>query len=326
MDLEFEVLSRLRRSENFLSGEKLAEEIGVSRMAVWKAVERLKAKGYLIEVKAKKGYLLKGLKRDVLPIYEIQHELKTAIIGRKVYCLSEVESTMDEVRRLTYEEEGLTLIAERQKAGRGRLGRNWHSPQGGVYLSVLLKPKIHPSKISCLPLMGGLIVAETLRSLYGIKAELKWPNDVVYMEKKISGILFEASVEQDIVHYVILGIGVNLNLTVKDFPLSLKRKACSVKMILGRDISRIAFLKELLKRLDNWYLVFLREGSKPIIEGWSKISATLGKMVRVKLPGRELKGLAEKLDEDGGLILRTPKGSTVKVLSGDVYHLSTYST
>lgn len=319
MRLEAEILRKLKHARGFVSGQRLAEELSVSRMAVWKAVERLKAEGYRIEAKAKKGYRLVNLKSDLLNAMEIQHELGTKTIGGEVFCLKESESTMDEVRRLSSRGEGLTVIAERQTCGRGRLGRSWHSPSGGIYLSILLKPKIQPQKVPCLSLLGGLAAAETLRSLYRVDARLKWPNDVVCGEKKLCGVLVEASVEHDIVHYAILGVGVNLN--VAGFPRSLRGKACSIQMLLERKVSRLEFVREFLRRLDGWYQVFLREGCRPVVEAWSRLSATLGRKVEVKLPRAAFRGVAEALDEDGALILRLPKGGRVKVFAGTLRHL-----
>ena len=317
MNLEEKVLQKLKEQKN-VSGEMLAREFNVSRMAVCKAVGRLRAEGYRIESKPRKGYRLLPLEDEPLNIFEIGRNLGTKVVGREIYCLKEVDSTMDEVKKFAEKPEGLVVVAERQLKGRGRLSREWFSPKGGLYLSILLKPKIQPQMVPCLSLLGGLAVCETVRSLYQMDAKLKWPNDVVYGGRKLSGVLVEASIEQDLIHYVILGIGVNLNLDKPDFPPSLRKTACSVKMVLQRQVSRPEFARNLLRKIDYWYDVLHKKGSEPIIEAWVKLSSTIGKLVKVRLPGGSLTGIAETLDEDGALILKTPNGNRVKVYAGEV--------
>lgn len=249
----------------------------------------------------------------------IQHQLRTKIVGSKIYHLKEVESTMDEAKKLAGGREGLTIIAERQVKGRGRLGRVWHSPLGGIYLSIVLKPPA--SSIPCLPLLGGLAVAETLRDLYRIDARLKWPNDVTYQNRKLGGILLESKIESNMVHHVILGIGVNLNIRVSRLPENLKNEACSVMELTGKKVSKNRFVRELLKRLDIWYNVLISEGCKPLLKAWSRLSETLGRKVKVYTQSQTIKGIAEKIGSNGALILRLPVGTRTKIFAEEVKHL-----
>ena len=244
-------------------------------------------------------------------------------IGRKILRFKELESTMEAARKYAESEgEGLVILAERQTRGRGRFGRAWHSPEGGVYLSILLKPEVHPSRLSCLTFTAGLATAETVRSLYRVNCKLKWPNDLVYQGRKLAGILLESRIEGERVYHVILGVGFNLNVKVSALPEEVRGNACSIMELTGKGHSKLRFVRVFLKKFDTWYQVFLSKGCKPILEAWSRLSETLGRKVRVEFEdGRTVEGVAESLGEDGSLTLKLPDGSNVKVSPTEILRL-----
>jgi len=311
------LLILLRDSKRvYRSGEELAKALGVSRVAVWKHVKTLRDTGYVIEAKPKLGYrLLK--EADILKPTLVKEGLRTNFIGCEVRCYDAVPSTQSVVKEAAERgfREGFVAIAEEQTAGRGRRGRSWVSPRGGLWLSILLKPGLPPPKLPLLMLAAGLAVSKAVETTCGLKAELKWPNDVLINGRKVAGILAEASVEADLVHYVVLGIGVNVN---NDLPVKLKEEATTLKEQLGSSVARVKLVQELLKALEDEYLTLKRGGYQEVLDGWRARSSILKSEVMVSLMGEAYEGVAEDVDGDGALILRLKDGSLKRFLAGDV--------
>jgi BirA family transcriptional regulator, biotin operon repressor / biotin---[acetyl-CoA-carboxylase] ligase len=309
------ILSYLKGG-SWVSGEDMANRRGISRAAVWKQIQLLRAKGYDIESSTNKGYRLVS-EPDLLDAGALRQDLKTKIVGRDIYYYPEVESTNNTARKLAWScDDGTVVVAETQRAGKGRRSRSWHSPPGGLWISVILKPRISLDQAYRINMAASVAVARTLSSLYGIKATIKWPNDILVNDKKICGILLEISAEVDRLDYAIIGIGLNANVEAKNFPKDWK--VISLSEELGSRVSRTDLAQRLLEELENAYRSM---GSKEGYEDWCRLSATLGKQVRITSYGGDLEGLAESLSEDGALMLRLP-GETRRILAGDCIHLN----
>lgn len=313
-------IDELLAKGSFISGQRAAEILGVSRTAVFKRVQQLKKLGYQIESVRGRGYRLVPKFDGLLPL-EIKTKLNTRIFGKEIITLESIDSTQSYMRKLAGEgaPEGTVVIALEQKLGRGRMNRTWFSPKGGLWFSLLLRPSIPPKDLHKLTLLLGVAVATTLVS-FGVKASLKWPNDVLIDHKKVCGILLEASTDTDRVEYVIAGVGMNANNSLAEFPEEIRNSAISLKEVMGTKIDRAELLSRILKNTEDLYLEASERGFSRVISIWRSLSCTLGQMVEVHLLTGTLTGLALDIDEDGSLILKCEDGVR-KVYSGDVVFL-----
>lgn len=305
--------------EDFTSGEALSNKLGLSRTAVWKHIEALRGKGYRIEAVPARGYRLVEVP-DRLSALELVPLLGTHDLGCAVHYEEEVGSTNDVAFRLATEgaSHGEVVIAERQTRGRGRRGRAWSSPSGlNLYMSLVLRPELSPQRASELTLLSAVALAETLRE-GGADARIKWPNDVQVNGKKIAGILTELSAEPERVHFVVLGMGVNLNAEAEHFPEELRPLATSLSQVRAQKVPRALFTAALLTRLERWLDDHAERGFAPVRSAWKALSCTLGQQVLVRTDRTEFRGLAEDIDEAGALLVRTPEGALERVLAGDV--------
>jgi BirA family biotin operon repressor/biotin-[acetyl-CoA-carboxylase] ligase len=303
----------------YVSGEKISKDLGITRAAVWKEVQALKALGYGIRAVSHLGYRLCSVP-DKLFADEIQYGLRTKKVGKRIFSYEELGSTNSAAARLGEDgfSEGVCVFAEHQKKGRGRLGRVWSSPRGqGILVSVLLRPNLTPSEISRLTLMAALAVIRAIEAVTGLRPGVKWPNDVVHDGKKLCGILTEMSGETDRVRYVVVGIGLNVNALAKDLP----PKSTSLRQILGEKISRVALARRLLEEIENHYFRLGKGRFEDVSEEWENFSETTGQRVLVKTPGRTIHGRAAGVDTDGALWIRHDSGLRERVLSGDVERL-----
>lgn len=305
----------------FVSGAELARRLGVSRTALWKWVEGLRAAGYEIEARARRGYRLVSAPDLLLP-GEIQCGLAANVIGNRIYHYPAVGSTNDEARSLAErgEPEGTVVVAEGQHDGRGRLGRTWLSPAGtGVYLSVILRPPIAPQQAPRLTLVAGLAVARAVRSTCGLPALIKWPNDILLEGRKVAGILTEMRAEVERLGYVVIGVGTNVNLRAADFPAFLKDAATSLREEAGRPVSRVAYARSLLEEMDTLYGRFLAGGYPELLQEYRKYCTVLGQGVQVITPeGETVEGVAADVGEDGALVLERLDGRRQQFLCGEV--------
>jgi BirA family biotin operon repressor/biotin-[acetyl-CoA-carboxylase] ligase len=217
-------------------------------------------------------------------------------------------------------EEGTVVIAESQTGGRGRLGRKWISPEGGVWFSVILKPKLQPLHAPRITLLAGVAVAKAIRS-YGLTAKIKWPNDVLINGKKTCGILTEIGAEMDSINYIILGIGIDANVDTETFPDDVRDLSTSLKKELGHGINRVEFVQKLFSELEALYLKFQKEGFSPILEEWRNMSATIGEWVKITTQTKTIYGEAIGVDSEGALILETGEGKLEKIVAGNCEHL-----
>ena len=303
------ILKALRQSGGYVSGEILSKELGVSRVSVWKHIRNLRQDGYVVEA-SPRGYRLVSSPDLLLPC-----EFPDA--GQEIHHFGELASTMVAARELAKKgaNEGTLVVAESQTCGRGRLGREWFSPRGGVYFTLILKPKISPAYAPRINLMASVAVASAIREVIGLKAELKWPNDVLIGGRKVCGILAEMEAELDAMNFVNLGIGINVNASVSRY----EEMATSLKAELGREIPRREFLSAVLKKIEEQQALLTGDG---LLEEWRGLSATLGRYVRVVVPAGEIVGQAIDIDASGALIVKGEDGSLCSAIAGDCVHLS----
>jgi BirA family biotin operon repressor/biotin-[acetyl-CoA-carboxylase] ligase len=308
--------------DELISGEALSGKLGLSRAAVWKHVESLRGKGYRIEAVPARGYRLVEIP-DRLTSLELTPLLSTNELGRVVHALETAPSTNEVAFQLAAEGagHGEVVIAEQQTRGKGRRGRTWASPpRVNLYCSAILRPELPPQRAPELTLTAAVALAETLRDSR-VEAFIKWPNDVQVGGKKIAGILTELSADPDQVHFVVLGVGVNLNCRVEDLGPDVALTATSLMEARGEKVPRALFTAALFGRLEQRLDQHAREGFAPIQKAWRLLSSTLGQEVLVRTDGAELRGVAEDIDDAGALLVRTPRGAVERVLAGDVEQL-----
>lgn len=314
--MQDQIIFALKKSDGYLSGEDLSEELDTSRAAVWKNIQELRKEGYDIVAVPHLGYKLVSCPDKLLP-REIQFGLSTQILGKKIICYDSLSSTMDVAFQLGMQEakEGTVVVSESQTKGRGRLGRSWVSPKGkGVYMSIILRPDLFPSSVAQLTLLSAIALCEAVQRVSGLQPQIKWPNDLLIDNKKLAGILTELSAEMDRIRFVVVGIGVNVNTA----PTMLPSHATSLKAQTNQTISRIQLIQEILLRMEEWYTQLKSKGFAPVQERWKKLSLTLGKRIRIHDSYGDIEGQAVDLDKDGGLIIREDSGILVKRMSGDV--------
>lgn len=258
---------------------------------------------------------------DKLTPSMIKAGLNTTVIGRDIEYFEETESTNIIARQIASSvEEGTVVIAESQTGGRGRMGRKWLSPEGGIWLSIIIKPRIQPLYAHRITLLAGVSAAKAIRS-YGLEAKIKWPNDVLVKGKKVCGILTEIGAEIDSIEYVVVGIGIDANVDTELFPEEIRESSTSLKKEIGREINRIEFVQRLLEEFEALYLKFHRGGFSSILEEWRNMSATIGEWVKITTQTRIIYGEAIGVDNEGALILETEEGQLEKIVAGNCEHL-----
>jgi len=312
------ILEVLRQhATDWLSGERISRELQLSRTAVWKQIKALRALGISIEAQHAKGYRLVDVP-DLLFSADVLKGLDTLIIPRSLEIVPAIDSTNLELRKKAEAgaPEGAVLVADQQLAGKGRLGRQWASPAGvNLYCSVLLRPQIPVQQAPQLTFLSAVAVVDVLLAVGQVKAEVKWPNDILVGGAKIAGLLNEMSAETEQINYVVLGIGVNLNMTTDQFPSELNYPATSVFLETGHPVERRFFLRALLERLDFYYAEFLEQGFAPIRQRWEKLCPVINRRVSVDSgPVATVVGL----EADGALRLQYDGGTIERINAGDV--------
>lgn len=322
MCLDEKILSVLRNNtESYVSGEDLCGSAGVTRTSVWKHVEKLRQDGYEIEASPHVGYRLISIPDSLIP-EEIKWKLDTKFMGKSIISYKKVDSTNTVAYGLAEDgaSEGTVILAEEQAKGKGRRGRLWASPsKGGIYMSCVLRPGILPSEISKITLLAAVAAAKSIRQVTGLNAMIKWPNDILVNNKKICGILTEMKAEQDRIHFIVIGIGINVNTPCRLLP----KGASSLKDEMrprakSGSISRIEFTRKLLENLESEYLSLKKNGFNPIIEEWKHYSTMLGARIKVTAPDRTFEGQVYDIDDQGALVVRLESGVLERVSSGDI--------
>jgi BirA family biotin operon repressor/biotin-[acetyl-CoA-carboxylase] ligase len=302
------ILAQLRDTDGVLSGEALSAKLGISRVAVWKHIQKLQHLGYAIAA-TPKGYRLQGAP-DALYPWEFGDRQPN------VHYFAQVGSTMDIARDLARKNcpHMTVVVADHQRDGRGRLRRQWHSDTGGLYFTVVLRPEVSVLESPKINFAASLALARTLKQLFALDARVKWPNDVLINEKKIVGILSEMEAETDRISFVNIGIGVNVN----NDPTPKEPKADSLRNILARKLSRKKILAAFLDELEDWLAPSRFEA---VIDEWKSVTLTLNRQVRITTVRETSEGRAVDIDDQGSLIIKTADGSHKTILYGDCFHL-----
>lgn len=311
------ILGLLEQANGWLSSARMLEQLGVSRMAVSKQVRSLRGAGYSIEAAPRRGYRLVARTDRPLP-GEVQPLLRTQVVGRSYRYFLSIDSTNDYLKaRLRDLPDGTTVLAETQSRGRGRLQRPWFSPPGrNLYLSVLLKPAASPALAPQLSLVAAAALLRTLHAAGCREAVVKWPNDVLWRGRKLAGILCEMEAEADLIHGVVIGIGLNVNL--KSFPRALAGTAGSLLLALGHAVERPALAAALLNALDAEYASWARDGLAPSVRFLNAHSHVAGQEVAVTLPQGVVRGKALRITDEGLLRLALKRGAVRDIASGEV--------
>lgn len=317
--MKTKILELMRDNQDYISGQELCERFGVSRTAVWKAVNQLKEEGYDIEAVRNKGYRLKSAP-EVLSESELGSRIRTRWAGRNLSYLKETDSTNNDAKRCMEEGgvHGTLIVAERQTAGRGRRGRLWESPEGtAIYMTIGMKPEFAPDKVSMLTLVMALSVAEAIEEQSGLEAGIKWPNDVVVNKRKVCGILTEMILEAEYIRCVVTGVGINVN--QPSMPEEIAQTATSLFIEKGEKLSRAALIESVMRHFENNYDCFI--GSldlSELKEAYEARLANKNQLVRVLDPKGEYEGIARGIRCTGELIVELPDGIVREVYAGEV--------
>ncbi|PID58624.1 biotin--[acetyl-CoA-carboxylase] ligase [candidate division KSB3 bacterium] len=313
-------LLELLRSKphDYISGERLSNDLNMSRTAIWKHINTLRKLGYQIEAITSVGYKLLSSPRLLLPL-EIRNGLKTTTIGRHIHWSYELASTNTLALDLAEQgaEEGTVVLCEAQKHGRGRMKREWLSQaEADIALSIILRPEFAPGHASGITCISAISVVEALEKSCQLKPAIKWPNDIMIHGKKAAGILTELRAELDRIHHLIVGIGINVNST--RFPQELQDKATSLCLELQETVSRTKIVQRLLESFEFWYQTVCGLRPERAFERWRELSCTLGRYVTVNLGDTTLHGTASRMGLNGSLFVRLDSGEEREVLAGDV--------
>jgi BirA family biotin operon repressor/biotin-[acetyl-CoA-carboxylase] ligase len=315
------ILSALRENPDGVSGAQLAEQLEISRAAIWSRIEQLRQVGYEIEAGPHFGYRLVS-SPDALHADDLLARLgKTKIIGRDIRVFKETTSTNDVIEKLARDgvKEGVVVFAESQTKGRGRLGRKWISPaHKGLWFSILLRPNLNPQETTQLTVASATALRRAIISETNLRPEIKWPNDILVGGKKVAGILTELSAELDRVKHITLGIGVDVNVDASELPPEVRKIATSLKIESGEKILRAELATKILRELDKDYAKICAGKFSEVADEWEGGCATIGKNVTVQMGDRKICGRAESLDDDGALLVRTEHGHLERVIGGDV--------
>ncbi|KYH34206.1 bifunctional ligase/repressor BirA [Clostridium tepidiprofundi DSM 19306] len=369
--MKHKILDLLKENkEEFISGQRISEYLGVSRAAIWKYIKALKGEGYEIESVSRNGYRLISCP-DILNYDEVKNYLNTKYIGRNIEYFETIDSTnmrakeiamnggkangskvndsrmnggkmnssnadssnidgsnIDDVKinnsnmndsNMNCVKEGTVIVSEEQTLGRGRLGRKWISPKyKGIWMSIILRPNINPANVSKITHIGAAAVNKAIEDM-GVKTYIKWPNDIVINDKKVCGILTEMSGEMDNINYVVMGIGINVNIDKEEFDDEIKEIATSLKVATGKDINRKKLMASILNYFEEFYNEFIENGTiNKTLDICRKNSIVLGKQVRIIRRGQSENVIALQLNDEGELIIRHEDGKIEKLISGEI--------
>jgi BirA family biotin operon repressor/biotin-[acetyl-CoA-carboxylase] ligase len=322
MTTDAHILTALRTAgSGSVSGAELSQELGISRAAIWARIEELRQLGYDIEAGPHLGYRLVSAPDDLYADDLISRLGPTRVVGRDIRVFQETTSTNDVVEKLARDgvREGAVVFAESQSKGRGRLGRKWSSPaHKGLWFSVLLRPGLRPQETTQLTVASATALVRAIRSATGLRAVIKWPNDILIGRRKVAGILTELSAELDRVNHVILGVGVDVNQSAAEFPPELRKTAVSLRLAAGKPVSRPELAAGILRELDEDYGRVCAGRFGAVADEWAESCSTLGQEVVIRIGNRQLRGRAEALSEEGALLLRTDYGHLERIIGGDV--------
>ena len=317
--MKSEILALLRERGDYVSGQELCERFKVSRTAVWKAIGQLKKEGYQIEAVQNRGYLLAEGK-ELFGQHELESRMNTKWAGHPVRFYDALGSTnlQAKVDAENGAKEGTLIVADMQTAGRGRKGKAWSSPAGtNAYFTLILKPEFDVALSSMVTLVMGLAVAEGIWEACGVEAGIKWPNDIVAGGKKLCGMLAEMSVEREYIHYVVMGVGINVG--KQDFPPEIADIATSLWAECGKKVSRAGLIACVMKAFEECYASFLKEGNlSGLVERYSALLVNKDREVLVLDPKGEFRGMSLGINDTGELLVKREDGTITEVYAGEV--------
>ena len=317
---------KLLKSSNstYISGQEICNKLKISRTAVWKHIRKIRSLGYKIESKQNLGYRI--TRQTMLPLpLEITSGLKTKKIGKTVYYFNAIDSTQNFATKISNQNNsGTVIIAQRQTSGKGRLGRKWVSPSGGIWLSIILHPKFDASYATLFPIASSLALCVAIEKTLELKPELKWPNDVTLDGKKIAGMLVDISIESNQIEHLILGVGINYNVDTKKLNESLKNSehfyGAGTLLKNRQESNPTKLIQSFLYELEKICESVDKGGIDKIIKKWTSKSSTIGKRITVDTAESKMTGKAIKIDTDGALVI-LKNHSYHSVMVGDVNYL-----
>ena len=310
----------------YLSGQDLSDVLRISRVAVWKHIKKIQELGYTVESKQKLGYKLTKNSDALLP-WEITSGLKTKTLGQHAFYFDSTDSTQNQALKMAIEPEnnGAIIVAEKQTGGRGRSGRKWVSPKGGIWFSIILHPRFDISITTLFPIASALALSIALEKTFKISPELKWPNDITIKGKKLAGMLVDVSLESNKIENLVLGVGINFDVDVKQIEKNLKGTPNFYGVASLNEkktkIRPVELVQSFLVELEKIYKLLDTKQTKKIISEWTKRSSTIGKNVKLNTVDGEIKGKAIRIDDDGALVVSDNK-DTNRVIAGDIIHVS----
>ena len=314
-----EILRLLRSADGYISGQELCNRFGVSRTAVWKAINQLKEAGYEIEAQQNKGYRLMAAP-DLMTEAEIKSLMHTEWVAKEVLYFDTIDSTNTKAQELAEKgyPSGTLVVADKQESGKGRRGRNWVSPSGtGIFMTLMIKPDINPNNASMLTLVAALAVAKAITSVTGEKALIKWPNDIVINGKKVCGILTEMNAQFDYINHIVVGIGINVH--NESFPEEISQMASSLMIEAGgKRFHRAQIIAETMSYFEQYYDTFLKtQDLSALVREYDELLVNRNKSVRVLDPKEPFDGKAMGITPKGELIVDTWESRKL-VSSGEV--------
>lgn len=310
----------LREPGQYVSGEKMSQELQVSRTAIWKQIQKLEAEGYSFEASRRLGYRLLNIP-DKLDGDLLESRMTTSRFGKQIQVYDTVQSTQIVARDAAENgaPEGTLIIAEQQSNGRGRMGRGWVSPKGkGVWMSMVLRPSVPIHFAPQLTLLTAVALCRSLTRLTGLSIGIKWPNDLLIEGKKISGILLESAAEDERLRYVIAGVGISVNLEHSDYADGLQDKATSLRICTGGPLSRNEVIVQFMQEWEQLYDLYQEQGFGPIITLWEALSISLGKPSNLVTPQGTITGVPVGLDVTGAIKIQLDDGSIIPVFSAEM--------
>lgn len=317
--MEDKILNELKKNKDYISGEYLSLTLNVSRTAIWKHIKNLKLKGYIIEGISNKGYKLIS-SPDLLNKSELSSLIKTSNLGKNIIYFDEIDSTNIKAKELAQKniKDGSIIIAEKQNLGSGRFNRKWSSPNGGLWFTLVLRPTLPPNEAPKITQIAAASIYKTLADM-NIEVSIKWPNDIILNNKKICGILAEMKCDMDSVHYLTLGIGMNINIDEDDFDEATKSIATSLKIQFNKTFNRSQLLAAFLQHFEILYYKFVNELDLAETISICRNNSTLfGKQAKLITYNNEEIVTCISLSDTGDLIVRDSLGKQRAVLTGEI--------
>ena len=318
------ILSLLKSHKSeYLSGQDLSDVLKISRVAIWKHIEKIRSLGYKIESRQQSGYKLIDIPDLLLP-WEITENLKTKFIGKRAYYFDTIDSTQDFALKIASQdnENGTIIISKKQTGGKGRMKRKWFSPIGGIWMSIIIHPDFDISNTTLVPIATSLALCKAIEKTTKIRPELKWPNDITIKGKKVAGILVDTSIESNKIESLILGVGINFKIKQEKLKKIIINSPnyYGATTLVKKNESALHLVQQFLYELEVIFQWINSGLTKKIIVEWTKRSSTIGKNISIINDKKIVMGKAAKVDNDGALIISKNKKST-RILVGDVtYH------